>query len=236
MAIQRNLPRFNFSNHMSQRFIFSSLAALSVIAAIGFVVNSSRQDPQVAKKPDTGKSINSHSGTSNSTNLTTNGAEHNTASNHSTKTAKGKLTTKPTERPQVNKSTPSSSDPISSGPMRSSSAVGGKPAHALARVGKTEVKLRPDQEGGFQQLQAKSNQAIEFTVSYPWLKKNSEVTIGVMDGGSLSGSPISTADESGKITFTFTTGAYPGAYRILLNTPDGDRKSLEIWVEEGQAS
>ncbi len=221
---------------MPQRFILSSLAALSVIAAIGFAVNSTLEDPQVTKELDAGKSINSQSGTSNSDKLTTNGAEHTTASNRSTKTATGKLTTKPTERPQVNKSTPTSSDPISSGPMRSSSAVGGKPAHALALVGKTEVKLKPDQEGGFQQLQAKSNQAIEFTVSYPWLKKNSEVTVGVMDGGNLSGSPVCTADERGNITFTFTTGAYPGAYRILLNTPDGDRKSLEIWVEEGQAS
>ncbi len=221
---------------MSQRFILSSLAALSVIAAIGFVVNSTLEDPQVAKQPYAGKSINSYSGTSNSANLSTNGAENTTASNPSTKTNTGNLATKPTERPQVNKSTPSSFDPISSGPMRSSSAVGGKPAHALAVVGKTEVKLKPDQEGGFQQLQAKSNQAIEFTVSYPWLKKNSEVTIGVMDGGNLSGSPICTADENGKINFTFTTGAYPGAYRILLNTPDGDSKSLEIWVEEGQAS
>jgi hypothetical protein len=222
---------------MSQRFVWSSLAALSVFTAIGFVVNSTLEEPQVRKEKNAGKSIESHSETSSSANLTTNGVEHTTTtSNHSSKTATGKLSTKPTERPQVNKSTPSSSDPISSGPMRSSSAVGGKPAHARALVGKTEVKLKPDQEGSFQQLQAKSNQAIEFTVSYPWLKKNSEVTVGVMDGGNLSGSPVCTSDERGNITFTFTTGAYPGAYRILLNTPDGDRKSLEIWVEEGQAS
>lgn len=221
---------------MSQRFIFSSIAALSVIAAIGFLVNSALKDPQTTKEQASGKSH--HTGTSaiSSENLPANAAENTTLSHKPSSASASNSKTKPTERPQFNKTTPSSSDPISSGPMRSNTAISGKPAHAVAHVGKTEVQLKPDQEGSFQQLHAKSNQAIDFTVSYPSLKKNSEVTLGVMDGGNLSGSPVCNTDERGNITFTFTTGAYPGAYRILLHTPDGDRKSLEIWVEEGQAS
>lgn len=120
--------------------------------------------------------------------------------------------------------------------MRADAAVGGRPAHAIARVGKTEVKLRPDQEGSFQQLQSLPNQTIDFTVRYPWLKKGSEVSIGVMDGGTLTGPAIRKADDQGNLSFTFQTNSYPGSYRIYLTTPDGDSKMIDVWVETSQSS
>lgn len=119
---------------------------------------------------------------------------------------------------------------VPTAPLRSDAAMGGREAFAVATVGETKIDLRPDQDGFFQRMHTGYNQGIDFTVRYPGLKSDTDVYIGVLDGGKSDVTEPLKPDENGAIRFNFVTGPYDGAYRIALTTSENDVKMMDIWV------
>jgi hypothetical protein len=74
----------------------------------------------------------------------------------------------------------------------------------------------------------RQNQTVPVTLQFPTDAAGKSVGISALDGGKISGGTPAIL-PTGKFVFTFSPGAAPGRYRVLVQTPS-EQHVLSFYV------
>lgn len=92
----------------------------------------------------------------------------------------------------------------------------GREEHNVSRNGRVPLVL------------VRPNQVVPITLQFPSEKAGFPVAATPLDGGEVNGGRLVVL-PTGKVIFTFKSGAAPGRYRLLVQTPV-ERHLLEFYV------
>ena len=84
-------------------------------------------------------------------------------------------------------------------------------------------------------LMVRPNQTVPVTLQFPATAAGTPVALAPLDGGRVSGGGNGVVLPTGRILFTFSPGASPGRYRVMLYLP-GEQHLLEFYVVDPNQS
>jgi hypothetical protein len=104
----------------------------------------------------------------------------------------------------------------------------------IATNGADEEKHLFSEDGRMPMLMVRPNQTVPVTLQFPTTAAGATVAATPLDGGRIEGHNL--VLSTGTALFTFSPGAMPGRYRVLVNIP-GQQYLLEFYVvDPNQAS
>ena len=99
----------------------------------------------------------------------------------------------------------------------------------IATNGAGKEKHLLSQEGVVPMLMVKPNQTVPVTLQFPTAAAGTPVAFTPLDGGRIAGGGNGVVLPTGRTLFTFSPGAVPGRYRVMVYTP-GQQHLLEFYV------
>ena len=78
-------------------------------------------------------------------------------------------------------------------------------------------------------LMVRPNQVVPVTLQFPSARAGIPVAVTPLDGGRISGGGNGVILPTGRMLFTFSPGAMPGRYRVMVYLP-GQQNLLEFYV------
>jgi hypothetical protein len=108
------------------------------------------------------------------------------------------------------------------------------PLEVIASNGADEEKHLFSEDGRVPMLMVRQNQTVPVTLQFPTTVAGTPVAATPLDGGRIEGGNL--VQPTGRALFTFSPGAIPGRYRVLVNIPS-QQYLLEFYVvDPNQAS
>lgn len=102
------------------------------------------------------------------------------------------------------------------------------PLEVIARNGADKEKHLLSQDGRVPMLMVRPNQTVPVTLQFPATAAGMPVAATPLDGGRIGGGN-GVVLRTGRTLFTFSPGAVPGRYRVMVYTP-GQQHLLEFYV------
>jgi hypothetical protein len=101
------------------------------------------------------------------------------------------------------------------------------PLEVIAPNGADEEKHLFSEDGRVPMVMVRPNQTVPVTLQFPTTAAGAPVAATPLDGGRIEGGTM--VLPTGTALFTFSPGAMPGRYRVLVNMP-GQQYLLEFYV------
>jgi hypothetical protein len=99
----------------------------------------------------------------------------------------------------------------------------------IATNGAGREKHLPSINGVVPMLMVRPNQTVPVTLQFPSAQAGTSVAVTPLDGGRISGGGNGVVLPTGQMLFTFSPGAMPGRYRVMVYLP-GQQHLLEFYV------
>ena len=99
----------------------------------------------------------------------------------------------------------------------------------IATNGAGREKHLPSINGVVPMLMVRPNQTVPVTLQFPSAQAGTPVAVTALDGGRISGGGNGVVLPTGRMLFTFSPGAMPGRYRVMVYLP-GQQNLLEFYV------
>jgi hypothetical protein len=99
----------------------------------------------------------------------------------------------------------------------------------IATNGAGREKHLPSINGVVPMLMVRPNQTVPVTLQFPTSMAGTPVAATPLDGGRIGGDGNGVVLPTGRMLFTFSPGAMPGRYRVMLYLP-GQQHLLEFYV------
>jgi hypothetical protein len=103
------------------------------------------------------------------------------------------------------------------------------PLEVIATNGAGRDKHLPSINGVVPMLMVRLNQVVPVTLQFPSAQAGIAVAVTPLDGGRISGGGNGLVLPTGQMLFTFSPGAMPGRYRVMVYLP-GQQHLLEFYV------
>jgi hypothetical protein len=105
----------------------------------------------------------------------------------------------------------------------------------IATNGAGREKHLPSINGVVPMLMVRPNQVVPVTLQFPSAQAGIPVAVTPLDGGRISGGGNGVVLPTGQMLFTFSPGAMPGRYRVMVYLP-GQQHLLEFYVVDPNRS
>lgn len=110
----------------------------------------------------------------------------------------------------------------------------GEYAEAFVRTASGNgFRLTPNQLGEFQKTYVQPFERVSVEIAYASVAPGTPFAIAVQDGGSLKAGKTGAVvqlDDQQRLRFDFAASHNEGIHRVVVRSPDGDRKMLEFWA------
>jgi starvation-inducible outer membrane lipoprotein len=103
------------------------------------------------------------------------------------------------------------------------------PLEVIATNGAGREKHLVSINGTVPMLMVRQNQTVPVTLQFPTTAAGTPVALAPLDGGRIVATGNGVVLPTGRMLFTFSPGAMPGRYRVMLYLP-GEQQLLEFYV------